>query len=88
LIYRLYPGTKVFLDDRHDFYGEAFVRAYLKLLHAEPGWNQVLDHLGVNLIVVPSKSKLGDALQHELGWKPIYNDEVAKVFERTPGRPD
>jgi hypothetical protein len=83
LIYRLYPGTKVFIDDRHDFYGEPFVRDYLKLLHVEPGWNQVLDQLGVNLIVVPAKSKLGDRLQQAPGWKPIHQDEVAKIFERS-----
>ena len=86
LIYRLYPGTKVFVDDRHDFYGEPFVRDYLQLLHVEPGWNQVLDQLGVNLIVVPAKSKLGDRLQQAPGWKPIHQDEVANIFERSRGR--
>jgi hypothetical protein len=88
LIYRLYPGTKVFIDDRHDFYGEPFVKDYLKLLHVEPGWNKILDQLRVNLIVVPAKSKLAEALQREPGWKPAYNDEVAKVFERGRSRLD
>jgi hypothetical protein len=88
LIYRLYPGTKVFIDDRHDFYGEPFIRDYLKLLHVEPGWNQVLDQLRVNLIVVPAKSKLAEALQREAEWKATYNDEVGKVFERGRSRLD
>ncbi|HYL12108.1 MAG TPA: hypothetical protein VEV41_03685 [Terriglobales bacterium] len=88
LIYRLYPETKVFIDDRHDFYGDPYLKDYLKILHVEPGWNQVLDKLGVNVIVVPAKSKLGDALQHDPGWKATYHDEVAKVFERVRSRLD
>jgi len=83
LIYRLYPQVTVFIDDRHDFYGEPYLRDYLKVLHIEPGWNQVLGRLGVKLVLVPAKSKLGDALQHEPGWKATYSDDVARVFERT-----
>jgi hypothetical protein len=83
VIYRLYPGTKVFVDDRHDFYGDTFLRDYLKVLHGEPGWNRVLDQLGVNLMVVPAKSKLADALQQVPAWKAVHEDEVAKVFERS-----
>lgn len=82
LIYRLYPENQVFIDDRHDFYGDPYLKDYLKVLHIEPGWTQVLEKLQVNLIVVPAESKLGAALQHEPDWKATYSDELAKVFER------
>ena len=39
VIYRLYPGTKVVIDDRHDLYGAQILASYLKLLHAQQGWD-------------------------------------------------
>ena len=36
LIYRLYPGKKVVVDDRHDLYGEQFLKGYLSFIHLEP----------------------------------------------------
>lgn len=83
LIYRLYPDTKVFIDDRHDFYGEALLRDYLKVFHLEPGWEQVLDGEGVNRIVIPRETKLAEALGNKREWKLRYQDEVAVWFERT-----
>ena len=32
LIYRLYPQTKVLVDDRHDLYGDQFFKDYLKVV--------------------------------------------------------
>jgi hypothetical protein len=81
LIYRRYPDQKVIIDDRHDFYGEAYLRDYLTVLHAEPGWDGVLRKWGANLVVFPTKSKLSEALR-QAGWKPTYEDETAVIFVR------
>jgi hypothetical protein len=81
-IYRLYPQNKVFVDDRHDFYGEPYIRDYLKVIHLEQGWEQVLDEWKVGLIVMPSKAKLSEALRHLPGWKVRYADATATMFER------
>ena len=32
------PVRKVFLDPHNDFYGKYFVRAYLTVMRAQPGW--------------------------------------------------
>ena len=42
LIYRLYPRVRMVVDDRHDFYGETFLKSYLKMVHVEPGWQDFL----------------------------------------------
>lgn len=81
-IYRLYPENKVFVDDRHDFYGEAYVREYLRVIHLDPGWQQVLDLWKVNLVVMPSRAKLSDALRRSSSWTVIYNDTTATIFQR------
>ncbi len=81
-IYRLYPATKVFVDDRHDFYGEAYIRDYLKVIHVEPGWEAVLDRLGVKLIVLPANAKISEALRTSGKWKASQYDSASVAFER------
>ena len=82
-IYRLYPQNQVFIDDRHDFYGDAYIQQYLKVIHVEPGWEQVLDQWDVNLVVMQSKAKLSDALRGSKEWKAVFQDATATIFQRT-----
>jgi hypothetical protein len=87
LIYRLYPQTKVVVDDRHDLYGEQFLQEYLKALHVESGWQSVLDGWNVNLVVMPQNSKLAAALQKDSRWRVIETDDVATTFQRLTSQP-
>jgi hypothetical protein len=80
LIYRLYPQTKVVLDDRHDLYGEEFLKSYLKMMHIEPGWNNFLEQHQAGCILVPKDSALANILLETAGWKSIYHDDVAVMF--------
>lgn len=81
LIYRLYPQAQVVVDDRHDLYGEEFLRSYLKFLHAEEGWNEFLREHPAGYIVLPRKSALATVLASSQDWKRIYADDVAVVFQ-------
>jgi hypothetical protein len=83
LIYRLYPQSKVVLDDRHDLYGEEFLKSYLKMVHVEPGWNSFLQQHQAGGILVPKDSALANILRETQGWKPVYADDVAALFSRT-----
>jgi hypothetical protein len=80
LIYRLYPQAKVVIDDRHDFYGEAFLRSYLRMMHVEPGWQDFLRQHPANCLVIPKNSALANILAESADWRSIYRDEVADVF--------
>ena len=82
LIYRLYPGTKVVADDRHDLYGEQFFRQYLQLIQAEPGWNEFLNQRKVNVALLPSGSALANLLKESPQWKLVYEDKVGVLFQR------
>jgi len=84
LIYRLYPQTKVVIDDRHDFYGEQFLKSYLRTMHAESAWKDFLDRHDVRYIVVPKDSALANILLETPDWRSIYSDTVASAFVRTP----
>jgi hypothetical protein len=83
-IYRLYPQTKVAIDDRHDFYGEALLKSYLKTMHVEPGWEDFLQQHPVRCIVVPKDSALANILLEAPAWHMIYADKVTTAFTQTP----
>ena len=83
LIYRLYPGRRMVIDDRHDFYGDEFLKSYLKMVHVEPGWDEFIGDHDVGCIVVPKDSALGSILAETGGWRAVYHDEIAIVFIRT-----
>jgi hypothetical protein len=84
LIYRLYPRVRMVVDDRHDFYGEEFLKSYLKMVHVEPGWEGFLQQHPAHCVVVPKDSALANILAETAGWQAIYGDDVAAVFVRTP----
>jgi len=83
LIYRRYPREKVFIDDRHDFYGAAYIKDYLKVTLAQPGWDKVLDADHVNWVLMPAESSLASVLRLAPGWKTEYEDSVAVLFQRS-----
>jgi len=86
LIYQLYPHNSVVIDDRHDLYGEAFLRSYLTMIHVEPGWENFVSLHG-DCILLPRKSALAAILGRTVEWQSIYSDDVAIVFvPSTKGR--
>jgi hypothetical protein len=82
LIYRLGPGYKVFMDDRHDFYGEPFVRDYIEVKDIQPGWQEVLEKQRVNWVLVPPDWPLANALKELPQWRVLFDDHRAILFAR------
>jgi hypothetical protein len=82
LIYRLYPNTLVVVDDRHDLYGEEFLKSYLRMVHVEPGWDSFLHDHNVRYVLVPKESPLANMLMLTAHWKAKYPDPATVLFER------
>ena len=80
LIYRLYPRVQVVVDDRHDLYGEPFLRSYLRMVRVEPGWDGFLREHPARCVLVPRASPLANILAETGTWKTIYADEVAIAY--------
>jgi hypothetical protein len=83
LIYRLYPETRVVVDDRHDLYGEEFFKSYLKMVHVQPGWEDFLREHASSCLLLPKDSALTDRLRVSGDWKSVYADEIAVAFVRS-----
>lgn len=83
LIYRLYPQTKVLVDDRHDLYGDQFFKDYLKVMFIQPGWDKVLEQEHANWILLPPGSTLANMLRLSSSWKIVHEDGTAVLFQRS-----
>ncbi len=81
LIYRLHPQILVAIDDRHDLYGEQVLKSYLKLMRAEPGWDNFLKDHEIRRVLVPNGSPLDNLLRETADWKVVYADQRASLFE-------
>ncbi len=82
LIYRLYPHNKVFVDDRHDLYGEEFLKDYLKAIRVTPDWDVFLKARKVNWALLPTGSSLANMLEETAQWNVVYRDGTAVLMER------
>jgi hypothetical protein len=89
LIWHLYPDYPVFIDGRTDLYDDEFIREYVKVTLARPGWREVLDRYEVNFILIESDSILAAFLAEGDEWQSVYVDTIATIFLRnTPENQD
>ncbi len=90
LIWRIYPGYRVFIDGRGpDVYSPEVWAEYETIESAREGWEEALDRRGVNLVLVSTAEKLHPlirALSASGGWRLGYWDLHSMVFLRdVPG---
>jgi hypothetical protein len=83
LVYQLYPQVKVFVDDRHDLYGEEFLKEYLEVIRVRPGWESMLRERQVAFVLVPTESPLATILRQTKPWIVTYEDGTAVLFRLT-----
>lgn len=83
LIYRLWPSLSVFDDGRTDFYGPPFVEEGLRAWDACQDWSNIFERYRVNAALLPVDSALATVLRERRDWKPVYQDRIAVLFERT-----
>ena len=82
LIYRFFPEARVFVDDRHDLYGDDFLKDYLKVMHVQPDWEKFLNERRVHLVLAPAGGSLANILKETPVWKVTYEDSTAVLFQR------
>ncbi|HXP86350.1 MAG TPA: hypothetical protein VN841_16605 [Bryobacteraceae bacterium] len=81
LIYRFNGARKVYFDGRSDFYGAAFMKQYLTLIQARPGWSDIVNAYGFTHALLSEDSALKAALE-QAGWTVMHRDETATLLER------
>ncbi len=81
LIYRFNGARQVFFDGRSDFYGVEFMKTYIDLIEARPGWRDKAAEFGFTHALLPNRYTLVDGLE-AWGWKRVYRDGTATLLAR------
>lgn len=81
LIYRA-PRFPVSFDGRNDMYGPELVADQLMLEDLSPGWDKFLDDNEVRYVLWQRARPLAEALRLDEGWRLVYEDRLAVLFER------
>jgi hypothetical protein len=63
-----------FVDDRVDMYPKPVIEDFLVLLHASPGWRDVLDRRDVDLVLWERTQALTGVMAESSDWRIIYSD--------------
>jgi hypothetical protein len=63
-----WPEQKVFIDGQTDFYGDSLSQLYMDMRLAKPGWEQRLDSLEVQMVLMPDDVPLVWVLEKSAGW--------------------
>jgi len=75
---RDYP---VFIDGRTDLYGDEIISQWISIVQASEGWQTLLDHWKIRLILIEPGRPLANVLTKN-GWTELYRDGQAVVFGR------
>jgi hypothetical protein len=84
LLYNLYPGHKVFVDGRDDFYGQDFEQKYMDLMNVKYDWEQSLNKYKVDTVLLSTKAPLAGAIKQSSHWRTVYDDTIAIIFRAVP----
>ena len=83
LLWRLWPEYPVYVDRRTDVYDDQFLREYLEITLARPGFEAKLDQHGIGFVVIEVDSVLDTFLRRESAWREAYRDKMAVIYVRS-----
>ncbi len=81
-ILRYWPQQQIFLDDRYDMFPLKVIDDYNTVADGKPDWQQVLDKYHVQVVVWQPQRALSQLLAESAGWRRVYHDHTAVVYER------
>jgi hypothetical protein len=82
LVYRNHPRQRVFIDGRHNYYGEKLVNEFIRLQGGHSTWKQLLDHYGFDAAMIPPGTALSTLLSASPEWKQVDRDRQAVLYRR------
>jgi hypothetical protein len=75
VISRVYDsGGRVFVDGRNEMYSEQILSDYSHIYAADPGWPQLIQHYGVEALLLPPAAPITKGPAQSAGWCEAYRD--------------
>ena len=82
LLLKLWPAYQIFMDGHTHIYGEELTREYEIVKTMDKNWPDLLKKYDVSWAIIRSNDPLADALQKNLHWEIVYQDETAIILNR------
>src|SRR5262249_34081776 len=82
LIWNLYPRYRVFIDGRADVYGDELMDEFFRIHDGAKDWRQLLDHFGIQSVLVSPDSALASLLREDKGWQNVFENRQTVIFAR------
>lgn len=76
------PELPVFIDGRADVHGDRLIDKYIRVTRLLPGWREVLDEYGVNLVLIEKDTSLDAAFGEDNQWEPVFTGRIERVYAR------
>jgi hypothetical protein len=76
------PDARVYIDGRSDIYGDAPIRAFADAIALKTDPSVLLDRYDVDHVVFWPDSPLAGWLDAQAGWRRVYADAQAAIWER------
>ncbi len=75
-------SSRVFIDDRADFYGENFYQEYAAVSQTMPGYGKVLDDRKIDWLLFPANSRVVADLKNNPDWEVAASDKTSCLLVR------
>jgi hypothetical protein len=82
LIWRFWPGRRVFIDGRCEVYGDRIMGQARAVAAGEEGWERILDDWAVEMLLVRYRRKDSAHLFASGRWRCVYWDDIAVIALR------
>lgn len=82
LVYRNHPRQKVFIDGRHNYYGERMVNEFVRIQGGHSTWKDLLDRYAFDAVMIPPGSALATLLSASPDWRATDQDKQAVLYRR------
>lgn len=88
LIWELHPQVKIYIDNR--FFHKIFFEEYFAILSGNPGWLNILDKYGINIVLLnfsfSDDMNIRDRLFNSSEWRLVYWDDYSLLYLKDENR--
>lgn len=83
LVYKNYPQQRIFIDGRHNYYGEKFLRETLAMTEGQSRWKEIFEGHRFDLVLSNADSPLVALVTTLPGWRVLERAGKNVILERT-----
>lgn len=80
LIFKFYPGRKVFIDGRMDVYQDKVGQEFVDVIRFKENWKEILDRYRIKVLLIKTNSPFYLFLRQGGDFKMVYRDSLSAVF--------